>query len=313
MRTLIASLIAVAGLSAGADAQLIKCLVSGDGVNFGSSVVGDAGSTIQVLIVASYTGTSTTVAGFGSANFQPTIQNWRPDDVLLPIRQGDNSDGGSGIVQPQFYTGISAGDGPHVSAGYVPGTNGRVYPMGRSTLAGSNALQGFVHHNPVGNGQDYLRIAQANNPAWIGAPGNTTGTGGVDVSQIYVAGRTTSDPDFWGNREVNLDPDFGWTQSGRVPANDSRRLNVELFRFSIILSDEYLQQRVVDVPLAGQQMDGSGHPYVGYFSNPNSATPDLQFAAVVQTATIQADIGLAPASFGSLAFAGLFATRRRRR
>ncbi len=314
MKSVIVSLVAVAGLSVAANAQLMKMLVSSDGVNFGSSVTVAPGATVQVLVTVSYTGTSTGIAGFGSANFQPTVSNWHATDTLLPLRQGGNTDpaDGSGMVQPQFYSGTSAGSGTPVHAGYVPGTYGRVNPMGRTFLDGANALQGFVHNNPDGSGLTYLRIAQAVAPMWIGQPGNTSGGSGVNCAQLYIGGRTTADPDFWGNQDSLYDPDNGWSNSGRVPANDSRRQNVEIYRFGFTIdSSTALRDMTVDAPILGQQVtDTSGIRYIGFYSNATSAQPNQQQAVVVQTGLIH--VVPTPASLALLGLGGLVAGRRRR-
>ncbi len=316
MKKVIASLIAVAGMSAAAHAQLMQMLVSSDGVNFGSSVTVAPGATVQVLVTASYTGTNTGVAGFGSANFQPTVSNWRAADNLLPLRQGGNTDpaDGSGMVQPQFYTGVSAGSGTHIQAGYVPGTYGRVSPMGRTFLSGANILQGFVHANPDGSGNTYLRIAQASNPNWIGQAGNTSGGSGVNCAQLYIGGRTTSDPDFWGNQDSVFDPDNGWTNSGRVAANDGRRSNVELFRFAFTLDNTQVNRDLtVDAPVAGQQITSgtAGVRYMGFYANATSSTPTNTPAVVVQTGLVHVVVPT-PASLALLGLGGLVVGRRRR-
>lgn len=313
MKKVIASLIAVAGMSAAANAQLMKMLVSSDGVNFGSSVTVAPGATVQVLVTASYTGTSTSIAGFGSANFQPTVSNWHATDTLLPLRQGGNTlpADGSGMIQPQFYTGTTAGGGSPVHAGYVAGTYGRVNPMGRTFLTGTDALTGFVHNNPDGSGTTYLRIAQASNTAWIGQAGNTSGGSGVNCAQLYIGGRTSSDPDFWGNTESTFDPDIGWVASARTPANDSRRSNVELFRFAFTLdATTPTRDMIVDAPLAGQQLSSSNVRYLGYFANPSVATPTNIQAAVVQTGIVH--VIPTPASMALLGLGGLVVGRRRR-
>jgi hypothetical protein len=313
MKCAIAVLVAVAGFSVAADGQVMRMLVSSDGVNFSNQVqvFPGVGATVQVLVTMSYTGLPDAVAGFGSANFQPTVSNWHSTDTLLPLRQGGNTSpaDGSGVIQPQFYVGSTHGNGTPVSAGYVSGTYGRVNPMGRTVLAGSGALTGFVHVNPDGSGTTYLRIAQASNTTWIGNAGNTSGGSGVNYSQIYVVGRTTSDPDFWGNREVTIGG-----PPGRDPALDYRLQNVELFRFSFTLDhtlvDRYM---VIDAPLGGQQRNNTGVRYVGYYSDASQALPGTQVGVTVQTALVQVIVIPSPVTLIGLGLGGLVVGRRGRR
>lgn len=312
MKKVIASLVAVAGMSAAAHAQLMQMLVSTDGTNFSSSVNATPGQTVQVLVTASFTGTQTVVAGFGSANFQPTVSNWHASDSLLPLRQGGNTNpaDGSGMIQPQFYTGVTAGGGTHVQAGYVAGSYGRVNPMGRTFLDGPTALTGFVHNNPNGDGVNYLRIAQASNTGWIGQAGNTSGGSGVNAAQLYVVGRTTSDPDFWGNTNTTFDPLFGWDATARDPNLDYRRQNVELFRFAFTLgANDAGGDMIVDAPIAGQQADSNGVRYMGFYTSTGQSAP-VALAVSVQTGTVH--IVPTPASLALLGLGGLAVGRRRR-
>jgi len=318
MKSVIASLIAVAGMSVAANAQLMKMLVSTDGVNFSPSVTtSDLHATIQVLVTVSYTGTGTSVCGFGSANFQPIVSNWRATDTLLPMRQGGNTlpTDGSGMVQPQFYTGVTAGDGPHVQAGYTGGY-GRVNPMGRTYLGdAANNLVGFVHNNPdASHTGTFLRIAQAVATDWVGLGSNSAGGSGVNVAQLAANGRTTSDPDFWGNQNTFLstDPENpGWFGTGRDPSLDYRRQNVEVFRFAFTLdggSDG--RDMVIDAPLSGQQLNSNNLRYMGFFSNMSASQPNINLQVVIQTGVVH--VVPTPASLALLGLGGLVVGRRRR-
>ncbi len=191
----------------------------------------------------------------------------------------------------------------------MAGTYGRVLPMGRTFLDGANALTGFVHVNPDGSGLTYLRIAQAANPNWIGGAGNTAGGSGVNCAQLYIAGRTLADPDFWGNREVV----FGSTPQ-RDPALDYRLQNVELFRFAFTLDNfGFSRDMVVDAPIAGQQVDTTGVRYVGYYDNGATQTdPALHVPVTVQTAIVHVNLAPTPGSMVALGL-GLLAIGRRGR
>jgi hypothetical protein len=322
MKQTIAAILAAAGLCGAADAQLMKMLVSTDGVNFSSTVTANPGQTVQCLVTVSYTGTSTSVAGFGSAIFQPTVSNWHGGaggDTLLPIRQGGNQlpNDGSGLIEPQFYTtkgvttggsqipyGRIGGDATQNPGGhYVPGTYGRVLPMGRAYLSGSTAIQGFYHVNPNGDGINYLRIAQAVITDWVGVGGNTNGISGVNAGQLYITGRTTSDPDFWGNVESTFQG-----PPVRDPAHDNRRVDVEVFRFAMTLDNSFDRDSMtIDAPVAGQQLDSNNVRYVGYYTNTTQSTAGLHLPVIVQPGTIV--FIPAPASLGLL---GVLALRRRR-
>jgi hypothetical protein len=232
MRLSVASLVAVAGMAAAASGQvaIMRMLVSTDGVNFSSSVDALPGSHVEALVTVSYTGNPALVAGFGSAIFQPTVSNWRTGahpDQLSPIQEGGNFLGG--VIQPQtggaglgstnpYATPTVGGPGGMVPASpYAAGTYGRVYPLAEVYLGGVDGLQGFVHANPDGSGQTYLRIAQAQLTDWFNPATNFSGGSGVNMRQAFIVGRSTRDPDFWGNRDTTYDPgDPGERDSGEL-------------------------------------------------------------------------------------------------
>jgi hypothetical protein len=339
MRILIASLIAISGAVATAHGQgVMRMLVSTDGVNFQSSVNASPGQHIDVLVTASYTGTLTSVAGFGSANFQPTVSHWNDGlhpDQLDPILQGGNTLGslinaqtsGLGLGSPNPYLNPTPGvnGGARVPAApYSPGTYGRVYPMGRSYINDGfgGPFVGFVHHNPDGSGLTYLRIAQSHLTDWFN-PDTNDGGGGIDAAQLYTFGRTSSDPDFWGNHDVTYDPgdpnegtEPGYVTSARIPANDSRLQNVQLFRFGIDLStDAAARTLVVDAPIPGQQVDPFVGPYMSFFVNPFQPTGTLRIPfspghASIVTGAI--NVIPSPGALGVVGVGSLLAARRRR-
>ena len=337
MRILIASLVAISGATGAAHGQgVLRLLVSTDGVNFQSSVNATPGSHVDVLVTASYTGTLTTVAGFGSANFQPTVSHWNDGahpDHLDPIPGGGNELGtminaqtsGLGLGSPNPYLNPTPGvnGGAQVPAApYSPGTFGRVYPMGRTFQSSSagNALVGFVHDNPDGSGLTYLRIAEQNRTDWFN-PITNPGIGGVNSAQLYVVGRTTRDPDFWGNRDLTYDPGNGippsFDPTDRIPANDSRLQNVQLFRFGIDLStDADVRTLVVDAPLLGQQKDPvTGHRYMSFFVDPSQPVGSLRLGFDDGQASIESgaiNVVPSPGVLGIVGACGLFAARRRR-
>lgn len=334
MKSVIASLIAVAGMSVAANGQCVmKMLVSTDGTNFSSSVNANPGQTVTILVTCSYTGstTNTTVAGFGSAIFQPTVSNWHVGtDTLLPLRQGGNTlpADGSGMVLPQggvgngaYGTATAGGGTPVGGAGNLyNGGYGRVMPFGRTFLDGSNALRGWEHTNPNGDGVNYLRIAQSNVSGWIGTAGNTDGLSGVNCAQLYCVGRTESDPDFWGRKDTFL-VDPGPPESWDVNDNghQDRRVDVQLFRFAITLdSSTTLRTLTVDAPINGQQINSAGTDrYIGYYSTTSQSTPGTAYGFNTGTLRSSVQTGLinivpSPASMALLGLGGLVASRRRR-
>ena len=353
MKSVIASLIAVAGMSVAAHGQVVmRMLVSNDGgATWGSNVNVDPtiNNHVDVLVTVSYTGTSTSIAGIGSANFQPIVSNWDNTgagatiDHLSPIGQGGNTLGtminaqssSSGVGSPNPYlTGTPGGaGGTAVPAGpYQAGTYGRVLPFGRTFLDGANAIQGFLHVNPPTDqlgrtyaAGTYMRIAQGNIPDWFNATTNNSGGSGVNVAQLYAVGRTTSDPNFWGNQDFVYDPgdpDNGIPATYTPTANghNERRQNVQVFRFGIDLSNETTARTLlVDAPLAGQQVSTGTTRYIGLYttsnaSNPNPASQIAFGTGATQSSVVSGTITIipTPASLALLGLGGLVVGRRRR-
>jgi hypothetical protein len=316
MKSVIASLIAIAGVSVAAHGQAqMKMLVSADGgANWSSNIDVLPGTHVDVLVTGSYTGTSTSISGFGSTIFQPIVSNWDNTgsgasiDHLSPILQGGNVLGdmvhaqanSAGIGSPNPYAayptpGVNGG-APVPAAPYSTGSYGRVYPMGRAYFNGANAFVGFLHTNPPADQlgrtyapATYLRIAQAAYPDWFNSSTNGLGGGGVNIAQLYVFGRAESLPanlpDYWGNTDLTLDPGDpangippSFAAQARNPDHDIRRQNVQLFRFGIDLStDGAPRSLLVDAPIAGQQTFNGTLRYIGVYTNdPAQIIPGLQ-------------------------------------
>jgi uncharacterized protein (TIGR03382 family) len=350
MKSVIASLIAIAGMSVVAQGQVVmRTLVSIDGgATWTNDVIALPGTHVDVMVTGSYTGASTGIVGFGSANFQPIVSNWDNTgaggtiDHLSPIGQGGNTLGSMinaqsnsvGVGAPNPYLNATPGGagGGMVPAGpYAAGSYGRVYPMGRTFLDGANAITGFVHVNPPADQTGrayapgtYLRIAQASAPDWFNAATNNSGGSGVNCAQLFIVGRTTADPNFWGNQDLAYDPGDpanGLPASYGAGANghNDRRQNVQLFRFGIDLSsDTAARDLLVDLPLAGQQVSTGTTRYVGLYTTSASQTaPASQVAfgtgatqSSIQSGTIH--IVPTPATLALLGLGGLVVGRRRR-
>jgi hypothetical protein len=217
-----ALLIAVAGSGALAHGQaVLRMLVSADGgTHWSSSVSALPGSHVEVLAAASYTGSNSAVLGFGSAIFQPIVSSWDVTgsgtsiDRLSPISQGSDSAGGT--ISPQANSAGVGSPNPYLTptpgvngaravpgAAYVPGTYGRVLPVGTVFLDGPNAITGFIHTNPPSDqlGRTYapgahLRIAQASVPDWFNSVTNNSGGSGVNCRQTSAIGRFVDAADF---------------------------------------------------------------------------------------------------------------------
>lgn len=283
MKSVIASLVAVAGMSVAANAVVNTSVVfqtSSDGTNwFGGTHDYAPGTQVMSRALVTYTGTGTPF-GLASFVFQPTVSNATALDTMSAFINGgvgSNTSSPSGVI----------------SGGQLSDTTsfGRVSPWGRSATASSSAIRGFFHTNPNNDGINYLRIAQAQVTSWIGGTGNTTGGSGVNIAQLSNVGRTTSDPAF-------------------NPALS----NIYVFKFGVTLdpANGSRPDLVVDAPLAGfgNRNTTSGDREVYWWGDMNEASGSIRGTAAVTTATIH--VVPTPASLALLGLGGLAIGRRRR-
>jgi hypothetical protein len=175
-----ACLFAVAGLATLSMAQgLVELEVSPAGAEtWGSSLNALPGSSVDVRVKVSYTGTAQPV-GLASMYMQPTISNWRTAGV-------------ADTVSPF----VSTGSNISTPVGNVPdavGQFGRIAPYANRATNGQQALASFVQ---TVSSTTYLRIAQSYATDWIGTGFNFSGDRGVPISQVNNTGRSPAEPAF---------------------------------------------------------------------------------------------------------------------
>jgi len=286
MKKVIASLVALAGMSAAAQAVVntsVVFQVSTNGTSWSSNVTVAPGSTVLVRTLVSYTGASTP-AGLASLVFQPTVSNATANDSILPFiagGQGSNTSTPVGVLDASQLSDTTS--------------FGRVSPWGRSATSSSSAIHGFFHTNPNGDGINYLRIAQLQTSNWIGGAGNTSGGSGVPISQLSDVGRTSIDPAF-----------------------NSSLQNINVFKFGIHLDSATTPPSAprvltVDAPLAGfgNRNTTTGDREIYWFTTTSEATGGTRGTTTVGQATITVLVPT-PSSLALLGLGGLAIGRRRR-
>lgn len=299
MKKVIASMIAVAGLAAAANAQAtLRYEVRNATTNTGWSSNVDASptDTVEVRVRAVYTGT-TPVGGLAQVIFSPVMSNWQGAAFTGNGAAGDNV-----IVQTQGA--VTNTIGPFGGTRTTPigsvdanGSDyGRVTPFASASNSSTSYYRGFVG---TGANAGLMRISQAHITNWIGAGAtsgsnsinNVSGRGGVNTGQLAGSLRNTSDPAF---------------NSGT---------DVVVFRFGLTLSNNTAVRTLnVNTPVAGlgKQLVG-GVPgdadFLWYLDGTGTAT-----TRTTQVALEGANINVvpAPAALALLGLGGLAAARRRR-
>jgi len=284
MKSVIASLVAVAGMSVAASAVVntnITFQTSADGTNwFGGQHDYTAGTQVMARALVTYTGTGTPF-GLASFVFQPTVSNAVAGDTMSPFL---NNGVGSNTSTPLGV--LSAAQGSDTTS------FGRLSPWGRSATASSSAIRGFFHSNPNGDGVNYLRIAQSQVVNWFGGAGNTSGGSGVNIAQLSNVGRTTSDPAFNGSLS-----------------------NIYVFKFGFT-TDAASADRLMTISVPangfGNFNTTSQEREIYWWGDMNEASGSVRGTAAVTNAVAHIIPVPTPASLALLGLGGLAVGRRRR-
>ncbi len=295
MKKVIASMIAVAGLAAMANAQNLTALryeASLDGVNWSSSVNAAPGALVQVRARVQYIGTAQ-VGGLAQIIFQPVTNNWTGGDSVVTNGVTNTAAGlmadGIGMYGGTRTTPPLVGDGL--------GVYGRFSPWGASANSSTSYYKAFVGS---GANAGLMRISQAHITNWIGAGAtsgsntinNVSGRGGINAGQIAGSLRFPTDPAFNTNTDVVV------------------------FKFAIVLSSA-TDSRTLDVTTPqgaiGRQLTG-GLPaaYDVTWYTDTLSTAVARSGADVFDAHINVVNIPAPASLALLGLGGLAVARRRR-
>jgi hypothetical protein len=251
--------------------------VSLDNSSWTTSLVAIPGSTVFARGRLSYTGTAAPI-GLASWTFQPIVSNWDSAgtaDILLPFVNGGA--GGNGSSPPGVVTDTTD-----------PTQFGRVAPFGRLLYTTINFIRGHFHTSNFGGAPagSWLRIAQSQVTSWLGQQGNTTGGGGVVVSQLSNVGRTSADPAF-------------------QPGTQS----VEVFKFGFVVGDQAARLMRVDVAVAGFGDEPSGKVAARWYLNLNETSGSEQGEVLLTGAVIE--VVPAPGAAILLLAAPIVARRRR--
>lgn len=300
MKKVIASMVAVAGLAAAANAGQTRLSyeVSTDGVNWSSSASVSAGTRVEVRARATYIQEAGDPAVLGLAAL-----------IFQPVGTGNF---GAGVGQDHFFgsgaapeqVGNAGNNSNTASSGNtfdangtnIPfGTYGRAFPFANNNLtstAGGTYPRGFYGS---GTASGMMRIAQGNITNWIG-----TGSAGTSLNNNSGRGGIPCA-----------------TPPGASPAGPG--LSVVVFKFAIVAGDWNGADRTIDIatPDNGFGLLVSGTSLVddaGWWQA--DVTGDGLMDKVVCRAVMgehaQVRITPTPASLALLGLGGLVVARRRR-
>ncbi len=275
MKNVIASLVAVAGVAAAANAGVVSYQVSNGGA-FGASTDALPGQTVTVRVRIAYNGTAP-VHAFAGANLQPVASG----------NFGTAAGADRIVADANNFVGASVGGfltTPQATVNGDAGQYGRINSFGAASTTTSTAARAFYG---TGTAAGLARIAQGRTTNWIGVGtglNNSTGAGGFNVSQ--------ANPGLVPGYPVN-------------PLGNGDDVGGEfVFQFAVLVGDGF--NRSISITTASFQTAVS----VTWFSNANNFNETLNTNLSSVAGTI--NVVPAPASLALMGLGGLVAGRRRR-
>lgn len=274
MKSVIASLVAVAGVAAAANAGVVSYQVSNGGA-FGASTNALPGDTVTVRVRIAYNGTAP-VHAFAGVNLQP----------LLSGNFGAALGQDSIVTNANNYVGASSGGFLTTPQGTVngdAGQYGRINSFGAASVTTSTAPRAFYG---TGTAAGLARIAQGRTTNWIGVGtglNNSNGTGGFNLSQA----------------NPSLVPGYPVNPLG----NGDDEGGEFVFQFAVRVGDGF--NRSINITTAAFQ--GLN---ITWFANSQNFNETVTTALTSTAGTI--NVVPTPASLALLGLGGLVAGRRRR-
>jgi hypothetical protein len=205
MKKVLASMVALAGMAAAANAQVgvsvLEIQVSADGISWGAQADVQPGAVAHVRYRISLVGAQ--AMGLSGLNMQPTFSGW------------DNT--GAGAFVDSLMAFADTGSNTTTPAGGVTdasGNYGRILPFAAPNVTTTNRLRGHLSGS-------LMRVAQNGTTNAIGAgssSNNVNGSGGVPVSQS--GGFFAPPPGFAAGTEDVLFLKLGVRVSEDVPATE---------------------------------------------------------------------------------------------
>jgi hypothetical protein len=279
MKNVIASLIAVAGVAAVANAGVISYQVSNGGA-FGASVDALPGQTVEVRVRIALPAGARSAYALNTVNLQPQASgNFGTAAGQDRIVSAANND-----VGPSTGTSLST---PRGTVDGNAGQYGRVGSFGSFVHTTSTTARAFYGS---GTAAGLARIAQARATNWFGTGtglNNSTGAGGVGIAQAH--------PTLVAGYPIN------------TLGNGDDNGGEYVFQFAIVVGNGFNRSITISTLSSFAQTLG----FVQWFGSETNGNDTFTTAATTVNGTI--NVVPTPASIALLGLGGLVAGRRSRR